>query len=196
MAHSVKIIGLAGTNGAGKDAVGHLLAEHHHYFFISVTDLLREELHRQNKPTDRLHMRTLSAAWRREFGLSVLIDRAMQSFAKVQHDYAGIVMSSLRNPYEADRVHELGGSVIWVDADPKVRYERLQAAKRQGRAGDDDKTFEQFIAEEQIEMAASDDSAALNMLAVKERADEVVINNATEMSVLEAEVGRVLGLAE
>lgn len=194
MSHGVKIIGIAGTNGSGKDTVGRLLAERHNYLFISVTDLLRDELHSRSLPTDRLHMRTLSKEWREHYGLSVLIDRAVDAYNQQAAKYSGVVMSSLRNPYEADRVHELDGSVVWVDADPKVRYERLQAAKRQGREGDDDKTFEQFIAEEQVEMQASNDPAALNMSAVKEKADRCITNNTTDMSVLESEVERVLGL--
>lgn len=192
----VKIVGISGPNGAGKDAVGLLLAQRHNYLFISVTDLLRNELHSRNLPTDRLHMRTLSKEWRETYGLSVLIDRAVESFEKVKDQYAGLVMASLRNPYEADRVHALGGSVVWVDADPQVRYERLQNAKRQGREGDDDKTFEQFVAEEQIEMQSSGDKAALNMSAVKDRADRCITNNTTDMAELEREVERVLGLGD
>ena len=141
MTNSLAIIGLSGTNGSGKDTVGRLLAERHGYLFISVTDLLREELHRRGLPTDRLHMRTLSKEWREQYGLSVLVDRAHETFTASKDGYTGVVMSSLRNPYEADRVHELGGTVVWVDADPAIRYERLQAAKREGREGDDDKTF-------------------------------------------------------
>lgn len=195
MSHGVRIIGIAGTNGSGKDTVGRLLAERHNYLFISVTDLLRDELHRRGVPTDRLHMRTLSKEWREQYGLSVLVDRAVDTFEQQGKKYAGVVMSSLRNPYEADRVHELGGTVVWVDAEPRVRYERLKAAKRQGREGDDDKTFEQFTAEEQIEMQSSNDPAALNMNAVRTKADRKIVNNTTDMAVLETAVEQVLGLS-
>lgn len=194
MSRDVHIIGISGPNGAGKDAVGLLLSQRHNYLFISVTDLLRQELHARNLPTDRLHMRTLSKEWREQYGLSVLIDRAYETYQKVQDQYAGLVMASLRNPYEADRVHELGGVVVWVDADPRVRYDRLQKAKREGREGDDDKTFEQFLAEEKIEMNSSGDVAALNMSAVRDRADQTINNDTTEISELEAEVEKVLGL--
>lgn len=195
MIDAPKIIGLSGTNGSGKDTVGRLLADRHNYLFISVTDLLRDELHNRKLPTDRLHMRTLSKEWRETFGLSVLVDRAIASFEIVRGDYAGLVLSSLRNPYEADSVHDHGGRVLWVDADPQVRYQRLQAAKRQGREGDDDKTFEQFLAEEQIEMTNTGDKAALNMGAVRERSDQIITNNTTDMAVLEHEIERTLGLA-
>src|SRR5678816_3977298 len=117
MAHTLSIIGLSGTNGAGKDTVGQLLQDKHGYFFISVTDLLRAELRRRNLPIERSNLRELSAEWRREKGLGVLVDQALEAYAEQQERYAGVVISSLRNPYEADRIHELGGSVIWVDAD-------------------------------------------------------------------------------
>ena len=119
MDKKLQIIGLSGTNGAGKDTVGEVLAERHNYLFISVTELLRDEVRRRGLPVEREHLRTVSAEWRREFGLGVLVDRAVDAWKETGDKYQGIVMASLRNPYEADRVHELDGSVIWVDADPK-----------------------------------------------------------------------------
>lgn len=189
-----RIIGIAGTNGAGKDTVGQLLAQKHGFLFISVTDLLRNELKNRGLPPERQYMRALSAEWRREFGLSVLIDRAVETFQDSEADYKGLVLASLRNPYEADRVHELQGSVVWVDADPKVRFERLQAAKRDGREGDDDKTFEEFLAEEAIEMQSGGDAATLNMSAVKERSDTVIMNNSPHIEELEQSVEDALNL--
>lgn len=193
MTHGVKIIGLAGTNGSGKDTVGQLLAQRHNYYFISVTELLREELVRRGLSTERENTRALSMEWRHEFGLNVLVARAMDAFEKVKDQYNGVVMASLRNPYEADYIHELDGTVVWVDAQPEVRYKRIQENYR-GRP-DDNKTFEQFIAEEQVEMHGTSDAASLDMTAVKARADVIITNNSAELAVLEAEVDRTLGLS-
>lgn len=186
-----KIIGLAGTNGSGKDTVGHMLAERHNYLFVSVTDIMREELKRRGLPPAREHMRDLSAEWRREFGLGVLVTRAVELFKKAGDKYAGVVMASLRNPYEADEIHKLGGTMVWVDADPKVRYERIQAsaaARGADRAVDDQKTFEQFLADEQAEMhrQAGADEATLNMAAVKEKSDIFLENNSSDIEVFKA----------
>ncbi len=189
------IIGLSGPNGSGKDAVGLLLAAKHEFLFISVSDLLRDELQKRGLSAERQNMRALSAEWRREFGLSVLVDQAKKTFDGVSTSYKGLVVASLRNPYEADRIHELGGTMVWVDADPRVRFERLQNAKRQGRQGDDDKTFEQFLAEERVEMQPSGDAATLNMSAVKERSDKIIVNDTANMEVLEQGVEEALGLA-
>lgn len=190
------VIGLAGTNGAGKDTVGHLLAEHHGYLFISVTDLLRNEARRRGLAVERENLRAISAEWRRELGLGVLVDKAVAEFEVARGKYKGVVMASLRNPGEADRVHDLGGTMIWIDADPEVRYERVQANKAlRGREGEDDKTFEQFLAEEAAEMRSlGGDAATLNMAAVKERCDIFLENSHEDLAQFRAHVERELHL--
>jgi len=183
MLSTLKIIGIAGTNGAGKDVVGQTLADRHSYLFVSVTDLLRAELNRRGVPVERENLRNLSAEWRREYGLAVLIDRALQEFNRLKGDYVGLAIASLRNPAEADRIHELGGTVLWIDADPRTRYDRIQAnAEARARAGEDSKTFEQFLAEEQAEMHSSGDAATLDMSEVKKRADMILINDHTDLA--------------
>ena len=192
---SFKIIGIAGTNGAGKDSVGHILAEEHGYLFVSVTDVMRAELKKRALPVDREHMRELSAEWRREFGYGVLIDRAIDTFKSAldSGSYNGMAVASLRNPYEADRVHELGGVVWWVDADPKLRFERIQRnAATRARAGEDEKTFEEFLAEEEAEMHSSGDAATLNMSAVRDKCDTKLQNGGSTMEMLEAEIAKIL----
>lgn len=192
--NAVKIFGLAGTNGAGKDAMGIYLAENHHFLFISVTELLRDECRRRGLEVTREHTRAISAEWRREFGLAVLIDRAMVTYhelAKKNGPYAGVIIASLRNPYEADRIHQLGGKVVWLDADQRLRYDRIQAnAEKRMRASEDDKTFEQFVAEEEAEMhpPAGGDAATLNTAAVKEKADIHIDNSGNDFATFTKEI--------
>ncbi len=191
------LIALAGTNGSGKDTVGGLLADEYGYMFISVTDLLREEVRRRNLPVVRDNTRMVSEEWRREFGLGVLVDKAIEAYKAATGNYKGLVMASLRNPGEADRLHELGGILMWTDGDPKVRYERIAAnAHSRGRAGEDDKTYEEFLAEEKIEMykPADGDEASLNGAAVKAKADVFIENSGNDLEALNAQVTSALGL--
>lgn len=62
-------------------------------------------------------------------------------------------------------MHELGGIVVWADADPKIRYERVVG---RSRSTEDKKTFEEFLQEEQAEASHSGDEATLNTSAVKD----------------------------
>jgi dephospho-CoA kinase len=198
MDKKLRIIGLAGTNGSGKDSVGQLLAQYHNYLFVSVTDPLRSELRTRGLPITRENMRTLSAELRREHdGPGVLIDMAMASYEAVKDKYAGVAIASLRNPGEADRVHELGGLVVWVDADPRIRYERVQVnAKTRGRAGEDDKTYEQFRSEEASEMngQTGSDDTALNMAAVKQLSDIQIDNTVQDQANLREAIEKALGI--
>lgn len=186
----MKIYGLAGTNGAGKDSVGEMLAERHGYLFVSVSDLLRDEARKRGLPIEREVLRTISAEWRREHGLGVLVDRAV-ALAK-EKDYEGVVAAPMRNPGEAQRVKELGGELVWIDAEPKVRYDRIFARKR---SAEDDKSFEEFLNEEQIEMQHSGDEATLNMQGVKDISDIFIDNNGNDIEAFKDEAERALGLA-
>lgn len=171
----MKLIGLSGTNGSGKDTAGEIVAEKFGYLFVSVSDLLRIELRARQLPVDREHLRGLSAEWRREFGLGVLVDKALELAEK--SGYPGVVASPMRNVGEAQHLKDIGGTLIWVDADQRLRYERVQTTHR-GRPGEDDKTFEQFCSEELAEMHPSDpsDPAVLNMAGVRALADIVIVN--------------------
>ncbi len=191
----MKIIGLSGTNGSGKDTVGHMLAERYNFLFVSLTDMLREEAVRRNQLVERAVLREISAEWRRESGLGVLVDKAKEFYEAQQIPYDGLAVASLRNPGEADRVHELGGQVVWVDADPQVRYDRIQVNKNiRGRAGEDEKSFEQFIADELAEMNSSGDEATLNMSAVKEQSNLRLLNNGNDIAAFQDEAEKALAV--
>ncbi len=191
----MKIIGVSGTNGSGKDTIGHMLSERHNWLFISMTDMLRDELEQRGLPPAREHMRELSAQWRRESGLGILIDKSVALFEKQSGKYEGLVVASLRNPGEADRIHELGGQVVWVDADPIVRYNRLQTnagSRGHRREVDDNKTYEQFLKEQEAEMKHSGDVATLSIGDVKKRADIFLENNGNDIEVFMDEAEKAL----
>ncbi len=177
------LLGISGTNGSGKDSVAEILVKQHGYLFIGVTELLRDEARTRGLSTERINLRTISAEWRREYGLGVLIDKAVAIYIKKGGDekYSGLVISSLRNPGEVDKIHELNGRVVWIDADPKVRYSRIT---KRGR-DDDKKTFEQFLEENKVEMTNSGDEATLSMSEVKAKADTTLNNNGKSITELE-----------
>ena len=197
MNKSLEFIGLSGTNGSGKDTVGEMLAKHHGYLFFSGSELLRSEAKRRALAPDREVLRTISAEWRRELGLGVLIDKAIAEYEKDQDKYSGLVIASLRNPGEADRIHDFGGTVVWIDADPQVRYDRIRDnVATRNRAQEDNKTFEEFKADEEIEMHVplGGDEAMLDMAGVRARSDVFINNDSNNLDTFHLTIAKALGL--
>lgn len=191
----MRLVGIGGTNGAGKDTVGDMLEERHGWLFVSVSEILRRELKARNESIERKNLRLLSAEWRRELGLGALVDKAVEEFNRRggPAKFNGLVVASLRNFGEADRIHELGGKVVWVDANPKLRYQRVIARVR---SDEDRKTFEGFMADEQEEMQHfGGDKATLNLAGVKERTDIFLENNSNDPEVFKAAAEKALELA-
>lgn len=190
----MRLFGVSGTNGSGKDSFGEILAAKHGYLFISVTDLLRDEAKKRGLPIEREVLRNISAEWRRQHGLGVLIDMGVKSYEEKGGDsnYRGLVLSSLRNPGEADSVHAHDGKVVWTDADAKIRYDRIYSRQR---TAEDDKTFEQFKQEEQDEMSYSGDKATLSTAAVREKADIFLLNEGDTLESFEEVIAKELSEA-
>lgn len=175
----MKIVGLAGTNGSGKDTVAQILAEDYGFFVVSATEMLEDELKKRGLVFERENKRKVGNEWRERYGLSAIVDKAIEQ-AKA-NDVDKLVVGSLRHPAEAEKVKELNGVVVWVDAEPKVRYDRLQSNNR-GRV-EDNKTFEQFLQEEQDEMHGNE--SELSGSGVKKLSDIFVENNGTRQELVE-----------
>ncbi|MDB5166107.1 MAG: hypothetical protein JWM37_179 [Candidatus Saccharibacteria bacterium] len=188
-----QIVGIAGPNGSGKDTVMEFLSANYEYLFMSATDMLAAELKKRGLPLDRIHKSELSAEWRREQGYGVIVQKAYEAFMQQATTYRGLVVGSLRHPAEADVIHELGGIMIWVDADPRVRYERIQAVDR-GRGAEDRISYEQFLADEEREMhRQGNDEATISAADVKAKCD-ITLFNENDMIALEEQIRQLLKL--
>ncbi len=185
----MKLIGIGGTDGSGKDSLGQFLQDEYGWLFISVTDLLRNEARKRGMPLSRGTLKHISAEWRTGSGLGVLVDKAITEFNKQPRKHSGLVLASLRNPGEADRIHELGGQVIWLDAPLKIRYQR---AVKRNKGTEDQVTFKEFKAEEQAQMRHQGDETTLNLSGVKAKADIFINNDSDNLEVFKWSIGKAL----
>jgi dephospho-CoA kinase len=189
----MKIIGVGGTNGSGKDTLSQLLADNFGWYFVSVShDLVIPELKKRGLPLERKNMADLTAEWNREINEGAVIDKAVKKFQHAGAEkFTGLVISSIRHPWEVDRIHDLGGKIVWLDADPKLRYERIFS---RGQGDKDRKTFDQFLAEEESEKHHSGDKSTLNWQAVKDRADIFITNDDNDVEKFKRTVQKTLNL--
>jgi hypothetical protein len=103
----------------------------------------------------------------------------------------GLVIGSIRGTGEAERLQNFGGQLIAVDADPKIRYQRLHG---RGRA-DDSISYEQFLAKEAGDLAKGQtDPTKFGMAAVIARADITLTNDTASIDEFKAQASKVLEL--
>ncbi len=170
----MKIVGLSGTNGAGKDIAGDILKKDFGFGFVNVSDFLRQEAGKRKLEPTRENLRMISAQWRREFGVGVLVDMAVDFMKNSGQKLTGIVISPMRNSGEAQRLKEIGGTLVWVDAQPRLRHERIMSRSRDAESV---MSYEKFIANENAEMSNAGDEAGLDMAEVKAMADVTIMND-------------------
>lgn len=191
----MKIIGLAGTLNAGKDSLGELLAEKYGFLHISTSDMIRAMKKREfgDGPGSLLTRNDpYINKLRTERGPGFLVDAVNEEWLANQDKYpGGFVASAIRAIGEAERIHELGGIIIFVDADPQVRYGRSQA--RQRDANEVGKSFDEFMATERSEMDVDpNDKSVQNLVAMKQMADVVIENNGDDIAAFKVQAAREL----
>jgi len=175
-------VGVAGLNAAGKGEVVRLL-ERRGFYPVSLSDVIREDLARDGLEPTREHMIERGSALRERFGPAVLAERVQRNLPGDRNH----VIDSIRHPAEVEALRSGGAFLlIWVEASPRVRFERSQARAR----GGDGNTFEAFQALEARELGSANASAQ-QLLAVKGLADETLSNDGS-LPELEHQLGEVL----
>ncbi len=193
----MKIIGLAGTFASGKDTVGELLSQKHGFMHVSTGDILRAEKKKQYGDSPKaLLVRNdpFAMALRKEKGPGALVELAYDEYRKNEKQYpGGLVASGIRSIGEAEMIQKLGGMLIFVDADAKIRYNRAFSRKRD----DNDVTvsFDDFLASEKAESDnPTKDKTAIDIPEMKKMANVVIMNNGNSIPAFKKEVEETLGI--
>jgi dephospho-CoA kinase len=162
------IIGLTGKNASGKGEVGKYL-ETKGFTFFSLSDVIRDELQKRNRPLTRDNLTQLGNELRKKGGTSVLADRILKKLDPSRN----YVIDSFRNPDEVQAFKKRPDfTLISVEATQKTRYERMVARNREKDA----QTFEDFVRIENRELN-SNDPTKQNLNACGEMADHHIKND-------------------
>lgn len=139
------IIGLTGKNGSGKGAVAEILKTAG-YVYYSLSDVLREELRKKGKETSRQNLTEFANELRQNQGAGCL---ALIVGERLEPDQ-NYVIDSIRHPMEVEILRKQPNfNLLAVEADPKIRFNRIQSRQREG----DSKTYEEFLEQEAKEAA-------------------------------------------
>ncbi len=176
------IIGITGTIGAGKGTVvEHLKTKGFTHY--AARDFLIEEIQRRGLPVDRDSMTTVANELRHAHGPSHIIATLLASAEASGKD---AVVESIRAIGEAKLLKERGAILLAVDADQRVRYERIIARG----SSTDHVDFATFEAQEAREMQNTDPEKQ-NIAAVMAMAD-YRIENVRSVDELHARVDEML----
>lgn len=140
------IIGITGTDGAGKGSVVDYLVKEHGFTHYSSRDLIMQEAKLRGYEPNRESARIVGNMLRTENGADAIVQYALNKIAKDGSKNA--VIESIRTIKEVETLQEAGGVLLAIDAPVEDRYERIV-----GRGSDTDKvSFEEFVKQEELEM--------------------------------------------
>jgi len=166
----MKIIGITGTIGAGKGTIVDYLVNNYGFKHYSVRNYLIEEAKKQNLPLNRDTYVLIANKLREIHSPSYIID---ELYKEAEKNGKNAVIESIRTVGEIESLRKKEDFTLWaVDANPKIRYERIVA--RQSET--DQISYETFLENEQREMNA-DDPTKQNLAACIQKADVVFLNN-------------------
>lgn len=165
------IIGVTGTDGAGKGTVvAHLLGKG--FIHCSARALWIDEINRRGLEVNRNNMRIVANELRAAHGDDYFVQEYQRRTGfDANKKY---IVESIRTTSEVAAIKQYGGILWAVDADQKVRYARVQ----ERRSESDKVSFEQFVEHEALEMN-DPDPHGMQKAKVIAMADHVFMNNGT-----------------
>lgn len=144
------IIGITGTIGAGKGTVVEYLVRHFGFEHYSVRKYLTDILIQKGIEPNRDNFTKLANSLRTENNSPSYIIEQLYIKASLHNQNA--IIESIRTVGEVEKLRELGQFIlIAVDADRKLRYDRIYARKSET----DNIGFEKFITDEEREMQSN-----------------------------------------
>ncbi len=174
------IIGLTGTNAAGKTTiVDYLISKNFEYY--SLSDILRDELTRSGLKQNRENLIRMGNELREKKGASVLADMIKDKLSA-----KNTVIDSIRNISEIQSLRQLANFfLIAIDAPEEIRYQRAINRNRIENI----KSLKEFVEVENKEKSLNTNHQ--NIILCMEQADFKIYNN-DDMSGLQKKVDNII----
>lgn len=166
------LIGITGTDGAGKGAAVKYLVDKKGFTHYSSRSIITDRIIEKNIPINRESMRLVANEMRKEYGNDAMVTLSLKK-AQAQ-GVTKIAIESIRTLAEVETLHRNGGTLLAVDANQNARYRRITGRKSES----DNVSFEEFIAHEKLEMN-DPDPHGMQKAKVIQAADYTIMNDST-----------------
>ena len=166
----MKVIGLIGMIGSGKDAVNDYIANKYGYKVVHMGDIVRTIAKERGLDTHRNNLDSIQKECTEKHGQGYFAQEVVREIKESGVEKA--IINGIRRPVDAEVPKKIFGNnmiLVQVDADPQVRFERLS---KRGRPGDP-KTIEEFERQER------DQFKLFNLEKTLKRVDHKLENDGT-----------------
>lgn len=164
----MKVIGLVGPIGSGKDTVSSYISSEYGYKVVGMGDIVREIATELGRGHTRDELQLTQKEVVAKYGVEYFAKRVVEKIRRNKWEKA--VINGIRRPEDASVPRgEFGKDMViaWVDALPKIRFKRMKSRKRPG----DPHTMEEFLRQEENE------KKFFHWDETKKYVDGVIINN-------------------
>lgn len=162
-----KILAFTGQIASGKGTACAFFVDRYEARLVKFSSILRDVLDRLYLAQSRDTMQQLSFALRGAFGQDIFAKAIANDVTTLNAPL--IVIDGVRRPYDVECLKVLDGfHLIAIETDERLRYDRV--IKRNENHGDAEKSWEQFLADEQADAEAS-------IPEIMKQANEYVHNN-------------------
>jgi dephospho-CoA kinase len=163
----VKVIGVIGQNGSGKDEVLNFLHAKYNVPLLSTGDMVRGLAAKEGKEPTRENLREISKRYFRELGNGIFVKLVIDNIQRNGWSIGGI--TGIRSPDDVEILrNSFGKDFILINvyvSNPEVRYYRM-LKRGEGR---DPHSYEQFLNQDRkeedlfhIQLAAKDANYTIN----------------------------------
>jgi len=180
----IKVIGLTGIFGSGKETVKDMLIHKLNAYHVTLSSLIRDEvLRKKGIKVGRGELQDLGNELRKLYGNDVLVKMAWDFLPKNKEF---IIVDGIRNPGEVEFLKKKVGKdfvLVAVDAPQQLRYER--ASKRGTQK--DPKSWEEFLKMEERDLGINEPFYGQQVKKCMDMADVTIINDG-DKAALEAKI--------
>ena len=155
------IIGISGTNCSGKDTLAGYLAKNFGYTHISTGDICRDLAMELYGNIERETLQKVGPEYKTKYGAGVFVELALKQPCPV-------AICGIRSMGELKVIKKAGGVMVFINADAKLRYDRM---KKRARDAEANKSFKEFMELDEREIDAGPTDADFKVGEINRTAD-------------------------